>query len=59
MDIEKRYVLPVEQGGYDLFLTFPDALMESLEWSVGDQVIWTENDDGSWTLSKVKNEQVG
>jgi len=59
MEINKSYTLPVEAEGDDIVLTFPDALMESLQWSVGDQVTWTENNDGSWTLSKVKNEQVG
>lgn len=56
MEISKSYTLPVEGEGDDIILTFPDALMESLEWQVGDQVTWSENEDGSWTLTKVKNE---
>ena len=56
MEISKRYVLPIEQEGDDLILTFPDALMESLQWEIGDQVIWTQNENESWTLSKVKKD---
>ena len=57
MDILKKYVLPIEADGDDLLLSFPDALMESVGWEVGDQVIWTENGDGSWTLSKVAKDE--
>jgi hypothetical protein len=57
MEIKTSYTLPIEQDGDDLILSFPDALMESVGWEVGDQVVWTENGDGSWTLSKVVKDE--
>ena len=35
-------------------LTFPDGLIEKLGWAVGDTLIWSDNGDGTWTLSKKK-----
>ena len=36
----------------DLILEFPDSLMESTGWKVGDTLEWIDNKDGSWTLRK-------
>lgn len=36
----------------ELILTFPDDLIEQMDWQIGDTLIWTDNQDGSWTLSK-------
>lgn len=38
------------------FLTFSADLIEKLGWAVGDTLIWSDNFDGIWTLSK-KNER--
>jgi hypothetical protein len=35
-----------------LILEFPDSLMESTGWKVGDTLEWIDNKDGSWTLRK-------
>ena len=35
-------------------LTFPAGLIEKLGWAVGDTLIWSDNSDGTWTLSKKK-----
>jgi len=36
----------------DLIIEFPDSLMESAGWKVGDNIEWIDNKDGSWTLKK-------
>lgn len=36
----------------DQILEFPDDLMESAGWKVGDSLEWIDNKDGSWTLRK-------
>ena len=29
-----------------------DEILEGTGWKIGDDLIWTDNKDGSWTLSK-------
>lgn len=36
----------------DLYLEFPDDLMDSCGWVVGDSILWVDNKDGSWSLRK-------
>ena len=36
----------------DLILTFPPELLEQAGWKEGDELIWKDNQDGSWSLSK-------
>ena len=36
----------------ELYLQFPDELIEQLGWALGDELTWTDNKDGSWTLTK-------
>lgn len=39
-----------ETGEFILPLT--DKIFEGLGWEVGDKILWTDNGDGSWTMSK-------
>lgn len=34
------------------FIEFPPQMLEQLGWKEGDTITWTDNGDGSWTLSK-------
>lgn len=36
----------------DLIIPFPDDLLVQAGWNIGDTIQWTDNKDGSWTLSK-------
>ena len=36
----------------DFYITFPPELLEEVGWKEGDTVEWTDNKDGSWSLSK-------
>ena len=38
------------------YLQFPSDALEGLGWQPGDQIHWHDNGDGSWTLSKVVDE---
>jgi hypothetical protein len=47
-----NYSITLESEGDDLIFNFPDELIESLNWKVGDTIIWNKNEDGSWTMRK-------
>ena len=49
-----RYTLTVQKDpeSEDLILEFPDSLMETTGWKIGDVLEWVDNKDGSWTLRK-------
>ncbi len=49
-----RYIVKVEKESEsdELFLTFPDELIKSLDWKEGDAIQWVSNNDGSWSLIK-------
>jgi hypothetical protein len=36
----------------ELYLELPNNFIKELGWSEGDTLVWTENDDGSYTLRK-------
>lgn len=36
----------------DLYLQLTDELMDQMGWTVGDNLTWIDNEDGSWSLKK-------
>lgn len=45
------YIAPVEaDSNGELILVLPDELMEEMKWNVGDQLVWSKNEDNTWTL---------
>ena len=36
----------------DLFLELTKDLMDEMGWSVGDDLLWTDNENGTWSLEK-------
>jgi hypothetical protein len=36
----------------DAMLTFPPDLLEQAGWKEGDELVWKDNQDGSWSLTK-------
>ena len=44
----------------DLILPLGDELCDELGWKIGDTIEWTDNNDGSWTMTKqeIKKELV-
>jgi hypothetical protein len=45
-------VLDTDPESGDLIMPIPDELMDKMNWQIGDTVIWTDNKDGTWVLSK-------
>ncbi len=43
-----------EDGSGDLVMPLPQDLLDSQGWKEGDTLDWKDNEDGSWTLSKVE-----
>ena len=48
----------VNDGTGDLFLEFPSEVMNNVGWSVGDDIKFFPQDDGSFLLKKIKYENV-
>jgi hypothetical protein len=40
----------------EFMLDLGDDLVTQLGWKVGDTVTWTDNKDGTWTLTKTSTE---
>jgi hypothetical protein len=42
----------------ELMLPFSDEMLAEVGWKTGDTLTWTDNKNGSWTLSKkeIENE---
>jgi hypothetical protein len=43
-----------EDGSGDLVLPLPQEMLDLQGWREGDTLDWKDNEDGSWTLSKVE-----
>jgi hypothetical protein len=51
----KQWTMAVEEaddGSGDLILPLPQELLDLQGWKEGDDLEWTDNGDGSWSLSK-------
>jgi hypothetical protein len=41
----------------ELLLQFPEEFLDMQGWKEGDTLVWSDNNDGSWSISKSdKNE---
>lgn len=55
MSEHKRWTITLEEaddGSGDLVLPLTDEIMESAGWKTGDTLIWTDLNNGSWSLTK-------
>lgn len=52
-----KHIVKVEEVEGELCIVFPEGLCEGLGWKEGDSINWKENEDGSWTISKIENNQ--
>jgi len=39
-----------------LFIELPKDLLDKVGWGIGDSIEWTDNKDGSFLLTKEKND---
>jgi hypothetical protein len=57
--MSKSYTLDVQQReDGELYLEFPDEILEEAGWKIGDTLKWKDNGDGSFTLTKKETEWV-
>jgi hypothetical protein len=54
MTSNTSYTVYVEQDpeSGELVLPFPEGLLDQMGWKIGDNIRWTENKDGTWSLTK-------
>ena len=45
-----------EDENGDLIIPFDEELMSEIGWELGDTIQWTENEDGSFTLTRIEKE---
>ena len=50
--MSKSYTLEVQEKDGEFFIELNDEILEGTGWKIGDDLIWKDNEDGSWTLSK-------
>ena len=55
-ELPSRWTIIVEEDPDtgDLILPLPAEMLQIQGWKEGDDLEWTDNEDGSWSLSKVK-----
>jgi len=44
-----------DDGSGDVVLLLPQELLDLQGWKEGDTLEWTDNKDGSWSITKVSN----
>jgi hypothetical protein len=49
-----RETVTLIEDGDDLILPLSANILASAGWIEGDTIKWTDNGDGSWTMSKVE-----
>jgi len=48
-----KYTLEVQKNeDGEFFIELNDEILEGTGWKIGDDLVWKDNEDGSWTLSK-------
>jgi hypothetical protein len=47
-------VILEEDDEGNLVLPLSDDMLEELGWEIGDTIDWTDNKDGSWSMTKKK-----
>jgi len=53
----QHWTTQVEEDDGELLITFPDELMQTMDWCEGDVIVWNIGEDG--TISLTKKEQDG
>ena len=58
--MSETYTVTVQEDSQskDLFFELPSELMKGLGWKTGDDLKWSETDNGGFRLTKVKMETI-
>jgi hypothetical protein len=48
------WIVEVQENGKtkELFIEFPPGAIDQVGWDIGDELVWNELDDGSWSVTK-------
>lgn len=58
MDSYNRFICPVvEDSDGELCLEFSDEMMEALDLSIGDVLVWEPRPNGEWQLKRFVEEK--
>lgn len=51
---DNQWLVTVQENGKDkeLYIEFPPDCLDQVGWSEGTELLWNENEDGSWSISK-------
>jgi len=53
--LEKKFLTVQEDSDGELFLEFPDDLLEKLDWRPNEVIVWTELPNGiGYSVTKAK-----
>jgi hypothetical protein len=49
-----QWIITVQESGEtkELYLEFPPDAINQVGWDAGDTIVWEDNKDGSYTLTK-------
>jgi len=50
-----HYTTAVQENDDGLYIELPPEMLSELGWSDNETIVWTENYDGSYTLTKKKD----
>ena len=55
LDVVNKYTANIEYDDEgNAIITFTDAILKELKWQLGDTLVWSKLEDGSWQLKKSK-----
>lgn len=54
------WLVEVQENGKtkELFIEFPPGAIDQVGWSIGDDLEWIDNNNGSYTLKKIEREGI-
>ena len=52
--MNKSYTLEVKYNDEedDYYIQFTDEMLEEIGWKIGDEIVWKDNKNGTFTLEK-------
>lgn len=56
---DKLWVVTVQEHNEtkELYLQFPPGAIDQVGWDEGDTIVWEDNHDGTWTLTKKESDE--
>jgi len=59
MTIKHTLEVKYDSSTGDHYLEFTPDMLAQVGWDYGDTIVWKDNNDGSWTLSKKMDNEAG